>query len=171
MSRHLAVRAISATAAQWNFARRALCSRRMQEMRRTSMATLYGLSAEQRLLLVRAAVLLSIASAIVAVFPFKRALAFGSVPVRRGNRPNVDDCVWAVRAAAKRLPWRTMCIEQGLAVQRMLRRAGVDALLHYGARHDPQSGRLQAHVWVSVGDETIIGGEDAPGFAELAAYP
>ena len=141
-------------------------------MRSTSMATLYRRrSAEQRRLLLRAAVLLSIASAIVAVLPFKRALAFGSVPLGQGARREVNDCVWAVRAAAKRLPWRTMCVEQGLTVQRILRRTGLDALLHYGARHDPRSGRLEAHVWVSVGGETIIGGEDAAGFAELASYP
>lgn len=140
-------------------------------MRSTSMATLYRLSAEHRRLLVRAGLLLSIASAIVALLPFRRALAFGSVPLGRRARLDVDDCVWAVRAAAKRVPWRTVCIEQGLTLQRMLRRAGVDALLHYGARHDPKSGRLEAHVWVSVGDQTIIGGEDAAGFAELATYP
>jgi hypothetical protein len=64
-----------------------------------------------------------------------------------------------------------LCIEQGLAAQRMLRRGGRDALLHYGARQNPASGRLEAHVWVSVDERTVIGGEEAPGFAAVAAYP
>jgi hypothetical protein len=64
-----------------------------------------------------------------------------------------------------------MCIEKGLATQRMLREAGIDAVLHYGARHADDSGKLQAHVWVSVAGETIIGGEEAPDFAEIATYP
>ena len=71
---------------------------------------------------------------------------------------------------SRRLPWRTKCIEKGLAVQRLLRSGGVDALLHYGARH-AENGMLEAHVWVSVDGETVIGGDEAPGFAELAQYP
>jgi hypothetical protein len=64
-----------------------------------------------------------------------------------------------------------MCIEKGLTAQRMLRSGGVDAILHYGARHRPGSGRLEAHVWISVGGETVMGGEQAANFAELATFP
>lgn len=143
----------------------------MQGTRRSTITTFHRLSAERCQLVLRAAAWLSIASAAVALMPFRRAVTLGSVALRPGRHADVNDCVWAVRAAAQRLPWRTMCIEQGLTVQRLLRRAGVDAVLHYGARHDPQSGKLEAHVWVSVGGETIIGGEAAGGFAELATYP
>jgi hypothetical protein len=143
----------------------------MQEARSNPIATLHRLSGEQRRLLLRAAGLLTIASAIVALLPFRRALSFGSVGLGRKSAPGMADFVWAVKAAARRLPWRTKCIEQGLALQRMLRLAGVDAVLHYGARHDPHSRKLEAHVWVSVGGEAVIGGEEAAGFAEIAAYP
>jgi len=64
-----------------------------------------------------------------------------------------------------------MCIEKGLALQRLLRTSGTDARLHYGARHDPVSGRLEAHVWVTVDGRAVIGGEEAVGFAEVASYP
>ncbi len=53
----------------------------------------------------------------------------------------------------------------------MLRASGVDAVLHYGARHDGEVGKLRAHVWVTVGGHPVIGGAEAEGFAELAAYP
>lgn len=69
------------------------------------------------------------------------------------------------------MPWRTMCIEKGVAVQRLLRKSGVDAQLHYGARHEPGSGKLQAHVWVTVGGEAVIGGEEAVDFNEIATFP
>ena len=143
----------------------------MQEVRSSFMATLQRLSPERRRLLLVAAATLSAASAAVALLPFKRAVAFGSVGLRPRRPISVNDCVWTVQAVAKRLPWRTMCIEQGLAAQRMLRRTGVNALLHYGARQDPSSGKLEAHVWVSVAGETIIGDQDEPGFAEIATYP
>lgn len=127
------------------------------------------LSPERRALLIRAAVMLTTASAAVAMLPFRTAIRFGCVS-SRGRELSIRDCVWAIEAAARRLPWRSMCIEQGIAAQRMLRRAGIDAILHYGAR--PASGsEVEAHVWVTVDGETILGGEQAQSFAELARYP
>ena len=137
----------------------------------SAMMRLRRLSPERRRILPRTVMVLTAASAAVAFLPFRKALQLGCVALVTRARLSVGDCVWAVEAAARRLPWRTKCIEQGLAVQRLLRQSGVDARLHYGARHHPQSGKLEAHVWVTVGSETIIGGEEAAGFAEIAAYP
>jgi hypothetical protein len=128
------------------------------------------LGGERRRLLLRSVCLLGCASAGVALLPFRVAIRFGCV--RLGHQAiSTADCVWAVEAAARRLPWRTMCIEKGLVVQRMLRRAGIDAALHYGARHRPDSRKLEAHVWVMVAGRAVIGGEEARGFAEIASYP
>jgi hypothetical protein len=123
-------------------------------------------------LLLRASFALSMASAAVALLPFRRAIQIGSVPLVSGQkRWRSEDCVWAVEAAARRLPWRTMCIQKGLAAQRLLRRSGTDARLHYGARHHPQDGKLEAHVWVSVEDKIVIGGDEADDFAEVGVFP
>ena len=131
------------------------------------------LRARQRRLLMKASILLGVASAAVALLPFRFAIRFGCVPLRfrRGRGSEQADILWAVRAAAQRLPWRTMCIEKGVVAQRMLRSSGVEAILHYGARYDPVFGRLEAHVWVSVGGAAVIGGEEAAGFREIAAFP
>lgn len=131
----------------------------------------YQLPRQRREVLLRAVLTVTAASAAVALLPFRAAIRFGSVRANERGTLTPDECVWAVEAAARRLPWRTMCIEKGLATQRMLREAGIDAVLHYGARHADDSGKLQAHVWVSVAGETIIGGEEAPDFAEIATYP
>ena len=128
------------------------------------------LDPSQRKLLVRAMLTLAAASAAVAFLPFRKAVRFGSVPLGEG-RIAVDDCVWAIEAAARRLPWRAVCIEQGLAAQRMLRRRGVDARLHYGACHEGHSRDLRAHVWVSVAGQIVLGEDDARGHAEIATYP
>jgi hypothetical protein len=53
----------------------------------------------------------------------------------------------------------------------MLRSGGVDAILHYGVRHHPETGKLEAHVWVTVGGRAAIVGEEVSGFARVAAYP
>jgi hypothetical protein len=53
----------------------------------------------------------------------------------------------------------------------MLRSAGIEAVLHYGARHATVSRELEAHVWVTVAGEPVIGGEEASDFAAIAKYP
>jgi hypothetical protein len=121
--------------------------------------------------LLRAAALLGVASAAVALMPFRYAIRFGSVPLGRRQAISAEEIVWAVEAGARRLPWRTMCIEKGLVVQRMLRLAGINAILHYGARRHAGTGKLEAHVWATVDGRAVIGGEEAPNFATVAIYP
>lgn len=122
-------------------------------------------------MLARSAALLTVASAAVAVLPFLRAIRLGAIPLGPCRDVAIDDCVWAIEAAARRLPWRTVCIEKGIALQRLLRSSGVDAILHYGARHHPDSSTLEAHVWVTVKGEAVIGGKEAAGFVEVANFP
>jgi len=128
------------------------------------------LSNGQRRLVMRASMMLGLASAAVAILPFRLAIRFGSVPLGASGG-SADDCVWAVQAVSRRLPWRSACIEKGLAVQRLLRSAGTNALLHYGARHHPGTAKLEAHVWVTVDGRPVIGGEEAKDFALIATYP
>src|SRR5690242_12619213 len=133
-------------------------------------ARLRRLSGERRRLLLRAAALLILASAAVALLPFRRAIRFGCVLLGGAIR-STEDVVWAVEAAAHRVPWRTMCIEKGLVVQRMMRSGGVDAVLHYGARHHADTRKLEAHVWVTVDGRPVIGGAESGQFALIASYP
>ena len=129
------------------------------------------LGRDRRQLLVRSALVLAVASAGVALLPFRRAIRFGSIERRRDRvRLRTDEYVWAVETAARYVPLRTMCIEKGLAVQRLLRESGADARLHYGARHDVRTGKLEAHVWVTLDGAMLIGGEEAASFAEIAVY-
>jgi len=132
---------------------------------------LYQLPRERRRALFRAVATLTAASAAVALLPFRMAIRFGSIPLKARGTLSPEDCVWAIDAASRRLAWPTLCIQKGLAAQRMLRSDGVDAVLHYGARRKAGSGNLEAHVWVSVGGIVIVGGEEADGFAEVAVFP
>jgi hypothetical protein len=143
----------------------------MEMSRARSFAKFRNLDRGRRRLVLRAAASVTAASAAIACLPFRRAIRFGSVPVSTRSEHRVDDWLWAVEAVARRLPWRTMCIEKGLALQRLLRRDGIDARLHYGARHVPPERKLEAHVWVTVAGRSVLGGEEAAGFAEIASYP
>jgi len=136
----------------------------------STLARVRRLNGQQKRLLLRATGLLGVASAAVAILPFRMTVRFGSVRLGRGQT-SPEECVWAVEAASRRLPWRTVCIEKGLVAQRMLRSSGIDAVLHYGARHHPETGKLEAHVWVTVGGCPVIGGDEAADFAPIAVYP
>lgn len=140
---------------------------------RTNILTRYRrLDPRCKRLLREASVALGRASFAVAVLPFRRAIAIGAIPLDQAkDDSSIHDIRWAVEAAAPRLPWRTMCIEQGIAMQRLLRRRGIDARLRYGARPDEGAAGLKAHVWLTVGDEIVIGEAEAAGFAELAVFP
>ena len=129
------------------------------------------LSKIRRMLLPRAMVFLVIASAAVAWLPFRKAIRISSTGLKRRSAATPEDVVWAVEAASRRVPWRTVCLQKGLAAQQMLRSAGFDAILHYGARHEPERRDLEAHVWVTIDNYAVIGGEEAGSFTRVATFP
>ncbi|HYE27119.1 MAG TPA: lasso peptide biosynthesis B2 protein [Allosphingosinicella sp.] len=124
------------------------------------------------LLFAEALATLAVASAAIALLSFRRVAAAASAPARDGARSDaqtVRRVRGAVQGWARRVPWRTVCFQRGLALHWMLRRRGVRSVLLYGARRDGDG--LAAHVWVEVDGETVIGGEEAPNFACLARFP
>jgi len=115
---------------------------------------------------------LAVASLSIRFLPFPllaRLMAREGAPVRKGA-PLPGPVSLAVTRASHRLPWKTVCFQEGLAAHWMLRRRGLPSMLHYGIRH--QSDRLTAHVWVKV-DGKIVIGEEQPGqgHSVVAVYP
>lgn len=123
-------------------------------------------------MLAEALAALALASLAIAFLPFRRVAAFASPTAREPARVD-SEIVRRARSAitgwSRRVPWRTVCFQKGLALHWMLRRRGIPSVLLYGARRDGEG--LAAHVWVDVGGETVIGGEEAPSFACLARFP
>jgi hypothetical protein len=118
---------------------------------------------------------LAACSLAIARLPFARAVAFGSVPVaRREVDPGTAEALATrlcrtIEALARRVPWKAKCFQQGLALQRMLRRRGVDARLHYGIATTDKA--LEAHVWIVVAGRVVMGGAEAVRFREVAVFP
>ncbi len=130
------------------------------------------LGTKQWLLLCETFATLAGASAAIAALPFRRVVALASRDVlgSRSSRFDTEDLVWAVEAIARRVPWRTVCFQKGLALHLMLRRHGIPSVLHYGVGKG-NDGELAAHVWIGVGDQTVLGGEVIDRFRRLASYP
>lgn len=138
------------------------------------LARIISLSSAERLLLVEAVAMLGVASFLIALAPFRRVAGLAGDPRRTLPDPaeqvrRIRAVRWAIRASARRVPWRAKCIEQGFAAHWMLRRRAVRTVLHYGvARRDDG---LAAHVWVRSGETDVIGCENLAEFAEVAQFP
>ena len=122
--------------------------------------------------LVEALGALAFASAAIRLLPMRRIVGLASRPLgRRRAEPAqaLTRARWAVEALARRVPWRAVCFQQGLALQRMLRRRGVPAVLHYGIAQEAD--KLTAHVWVTVDDSIVIGAPAARTHHGVATFP
>ena len=122
-----------------------------------------------RLLILEAIAALLPAAAAVRFRPFAQVVRSGGKV--RGRRRSVEPRRLArmVEIARDKVPWRAKCFESALCLRTMLRRRGIASTLHYGIGAE-KSGALNAHVWLSVGGEVLIGGENAAEFACVATF-
>ena len=110
-------------------------------------------------------------AALMVKAPFR--LAVRSMALNRGaSREDTQEAASIVRAihrAARRVPWTSVCFDQGLALHWMLRRRGQRSILHYGIQQRDK--KLSAHVWVSLGDDILIGEAEADSHTRVATFP
>lgn len=141
-----------------------------------ALRTLWRLAPADRVAVTEALVTLAIASASIRLLPFRSVVrVLASSRPRRASTNAFDEretrrVRWAIEAWSRRVPWRTVCFQKGLAMHMMLQRRGIASTLHYGVRTDQEKG-LAAHVWVTENGQAVIGGEEAAGFTCLAIYP
>src|SRR4051812_48897190 len=88
-------------------------------------------------MLVEAMAMLAAASFMVAFIDFQRLTSqarptTGREMSREQESRWVHMVGWAIRASARRVPWRAKCLEQAFAAHWMLRRRSVSTVIHYG---------------------------------------
>lgn len=105
------------------------------------------------------------------LLPFKRYIKLGARPLDRAGRVDSDMAPRIMDALGRRVPFRAVCLQRGIALQWMLRRRGVDAVLHYGVRMPSEGNKLTAHVWISVDDDVLLGAPQHEHYTEVARYP
>lgn len=128
-------------------------------------------------LFLEAAILLAASAAALRILPFNRVVKAASRNSARqrpiddeAHRATVARVKWAIEAAARRMPLRLVCFQKGLAAQRLLKRQGLPAVLHYGINPKEAEG-LKAHVWVTSSSYPVVGHEVANQFACVASFP
>src|ERR1700675_539132 len=77
-----------------------------------------------------------------------------------------EEIGWAVTRAARHVPFNAVCLPQAMAARIMLRRRGVDSVLHFGARigrdnigQDKigQDRPIDAHAWLDAAGVEVTG--------------
>jgi Transglutaminase-like superfamily len=118
-----------------------------------------------------AAVMLVLARLAVRFVSPARIFAWADRPPRRIRRFAVDEIgwvSWAVDNVGSR-PWmNALCLPRALAAHAMLRRRGIASRLCLGLARD--RGALNAHAWIEIGNDKIVGGAEADGFTTLAMF-
>jgi hypothetical protein len=68
--------------------------------------------------------------------------------------------------AGRDIPFTPTCLVRAVAGWLLLKRRGINPTIRFGVA--VEGGKLAAHAWLILGDETLIGGNEAPGFHPLA---
>lgn len=135
-----------------------------------SLATLPRLSPAESRLLALALPLVAGVRLALWVLPSRtllrwvRGLAVTPERAAGPQRPPTPVVVWAVEAAAKRIP-RATCLTQAVAVQLLFRRYGYGAHLILGV--GPSASGVRAHAWVERDGRVLIGGPESQGLVRL----
>src|SRR5512142_846654 len=98
---------------------------------------LLDLSWRKRALLGEAALLLGLARAALAVFPFRHVVGMvGRVGGQGRARPaaTAEEIAWALAVAGHHLPWTASCLVRAVAGKVMLGRRGIPATIVLGVR-------------------------------------
>jgi hypothetical protein len=129
-----------------------------------------ALSAPDKWLFLRAVWWLLVARVMLSVVPFDRLIsrlsstdwAIQSPP----DRDFLERIGFAVAAAAANVPWRSDCFPQTIAAHKLLRRAGIASIIHFGVEREGE-GALNGHAWLTCGDTVVTGDGELERYTEI----
>ena len=96
-----------------------------------------------------------------------------AAPLLEGDEALAAEIGAVVAAVAAAVPFRALCLEQALAVRRMLGRRGIPAIVHIGmtrAEADGEGKKRDAHAWVTAGDRVVSGHADLGRFTVVGRF-
>lgn len=75
----------------------------------------------------------------------------------------------AVKTASRNALWKSVCMQQSLAMYSMLSRRGYGSTLRMGAKINPE-GKIEAHAWLESNGQVILGEDGMAGMTPLARF-
>jgi hypothetical protein len=112
---------------------------------------------------------LALTRAALTVLPWRAASRLLATPTRGRSSTPHDRLTRAVHGASRFVP-HTTCLVKALALQTLLARRGRIGILHLGVKTTRAAG-FEAHAWLEVDGEIIIGEGERHGFAPLLSHP
>jgi hypothetical protein len=103
------------------------------------------------------------------VSPQKARTLQSNVEILRDHIDLAGEIGWAVTRAARHAPFRAVCLPQAMAGRIMLRRRGVESVMHFGARMGEDK-PIDAHAWLDAAGVQVTGYPVADDFAEIACF-
>lgn len=80
-----------------------------------------------------------------------------------------EEIGWAVTRSARYLPFKAVCLPQAMAARIMLKRRGVESVMHFGAARGEEK-PIDAHAWLDAAGVEVTGYPVAAGFSEIACF-
>jgi Transglutaminase-like superfamily len=122
------------------------------------LATLRTLSWRDRGLVAEAAVLLTVARAVLRVVPFRRYRRWLSFTTDTDtfDAARASRVIRAVNVASHNVPFVAACLPRAMAAKVMLARRGIASTLIVGAGHDDRREML-LHAWLEAGGRVVVG--------------
>ena len=71
-----------------------------------------------------------------------------------------------INGLATRTPWKSTCLVKALAANKMLQQRKINHKLHFGVARSLDT-KFEAHAWVTVKGEVLIGGGNLEEFNEI----
>jgi hypothetical protein len=129
------------------------------------------LSRQERLLLLRSFMVVSIVRLGLWIFPFPTIMRTLKRLKSRRLRAScalhtIERLTWAVRVASRYVPQAT-CLTQGISGKLLIESCiDRDVGLQIGVRLNEQK-RIEAHAWIECEGEVVLGGESASSFTPI----
>jgi len=127
-----------------------------------------ALSAAERALLRSALLVVVMARVALWILPLRVVRRAVARAASAAPEAPVDETVWAVKLTSDYVP-RATCLTQALAVQALLSRSGYASRVEIGvAKEGAQA--FEAHAWVMIGDQIVIGGPTVDHYSRLYGW-
>ncbi|NBC02664.1 MAG: lasso peptide biosynthesis B2 protein [Bacteroidetes bacterium] len=84
--------------------------------------------------------------------------------------PEILQLADSIRHISRFVPWESKCLVQAVVAKILLKKRNIDSTLYLGVRKSEDGSNLEAHAWLDVNNQTILGGDISDQFTMVSSY-
>lgn len=130
----------------------------------------------EKWLAVRVFFLLAFFRFLILLFPFKKLAAYlgnqgVESPKTELSEQNayIESVCRKVSNISRMVPWEAKCLVQAAAGKSLMKTRNIASTIYFGVKKN-DSGNLEAHAWLRVGTDIVLGGEIADEYTIVERY-